>query len=336
MPEIILDPELPIIDPHHHLWDLAHLRPMAATIGHPIDGLIEHAAVYLFDQLRADTASGHNIIATVFMECGAFYRADGPEAMKPVGEVEFVNGVAAQSASGLYGDLRACAAIVGHADLAAGDAVAAVLEAEVAAGNGRFRGIRHIAAYDADPGILGALARAPDHVMDSDGFRAGFAHLGRLGLSFDAWIVEPQIDELTGLARAFPQTSIILDHVGTPLNIGRYAGKLTERFEPWRTAIRELATCPNVSVKLGGLGMPYCNLRDGSSQRLADLWRPYVDTCITAFGANRCMFESNFPVDGWACDYPTLWNAFKRLAAGASADEKAALFSQTAARVYGL
>jgi predicted TIM-barrel fold metal-dependent hydrolase len=172
--------------------------------------------------------------------------------------------------------------------------------------------------------------------MASDGFRAGFAHLGRLGLSYDAWILEPQIGEVTALARAFPGTSIILDHVGTPLNIGRYAGKLAERFGPWRDAIHELATCPNVSVKLGGLGMPFCNLRAEGSQALAELWRPYIETCIVAFGVDRCMFESNFPVDGWGCDYVTLWNSFKRIAAGASADEKTALFSGTAARVYGI
>ena len=259
-----------------------------------------------------------------------------------MGEVEFVNGVAAQSASGLYGSSRACAGIVGHADLLRGDGAGAVLEAEVAAGNGRFRGIRHLAAHDADAGVLGPLAHTPAGIYADAGFRTGFAHLARLGLTFDAWVLEPQIAEVTDLARAFPDTPIVLDHVGTPLGIAAYAGRLDERFGVWRDAVRELASCPNVVVKLGGLAMPFAGFPGMSpdvrlgSEELAALWRPYVETCIEAFGASRAMFESNFPVDRWGADYPTLWNAFKRLAAGASADEKRDLFAGSAARFYGL
>ena len=340
MTEEILDPDLPIIDPHHHLWDRRGFQAPAGS--HPFLRILGRTPYYMFDELRADAGSGHRVVGTVFVECGAFYRADGPDSMKPVGEVEFVNGVAAQSASGAYGELRACAAIVGHADLLAGDAVAAVLGAEIAAGNGRFKGIRHAGSYDADPAVLGPLVRAPAHLLASDSFRAGFAHLSRLGLSFDAWILEPQIGEVTDLARAFPDTQIVLDHVGTPLDIGSYSGKLGERFDIWRKAIQDLAACPNVSVKLGGLGMPFCGAPEQradqppSSQDLAAHWKPYIDTCIEAFGPERGMFESNFPVDRWAGEYATVWNAFKRLAAGASPEEKRALFAGTAAKIYGV
>jgi L-fuconolactonase len=343
--EDILDPDLPIIDPHHHLWDVTPLLPRMPEVAHPFGSITRASPRYLFEELLADCrGTGHNVIGTVFLQCSAFYRADGASEMRPVGEVEFVNGVAARSASGLYGPFRACAGIVGQADLTLGDRVAAVLEAEIAAGGGasggRFRGIRHIGAWDADAEVLGPLAHAPAGLYADATFRAGFAHLGRLGLTFDAWVLEPQIGEVTDLARAFPQQPIVLDHVGTPLGLGSYAGKQEERFARWADAIRDLATCPNVTVKLGGLAMPFCALPGlgpdarPSSQVLADLWRPYVETCIAAFGAERAMFESNFPVDRWGADYATLWNAFKRIAAGASDDEKRALFAGTAARFY--
>lgn len=338
-PEAILDPDLPIIDPHHHLWD--RRVPSQTPPVHGFDKAIALSPRYLLDELMADLKSGHNIRATVFVECRAMYRAIGPEADKPLGETEFVNGIAAMSASGLYGAARVAAAIVGRVDLMTGDAAGAALDAHVARAPERFRGIRHAAPYDADPAVLGPLGgRATEGALASDAFRAGFKHLGRLGLSFDAWMLEPQIPDVTDLARAFPDTSIILDHVGTPLGIGAYAGRLEERFGVWQASMRDLARCENVTVKLGGLAMPFCDLpgflsepRLGS-EALAAAWRPYIETCIEAFGPDRCMFESNFPVDLGACDYPTLWNALKRIAAGASADEKTALFSGTAARVY--
>ncbi|MDP1631934.1 MAG: amidohydrolase family protein [Caulobacter sp.] len=340
-PEAILDPDLPIIDPHHHLWDRP-LPPPAGPVGHPFEDVVRLSPRYLLDELRADAGSGHNITATVYVQCGAFYRADAAPEMAPIGEVEFVNGVAAMSASGIYGPMRACAGIVGHADLMLGDGAAAVLEAEVRAGGGRFKGIRHTNAQDPDPAVLGPMSHTPPGLLGETAFRAGFARLAPLGLSFDAWMLEPQLPELIDLARAFPETDIILDHLGTPLGIGAYAGRRDERFGVWRDNIRELAKSPRVAVKLGGLAMPFPGFPglDGrsrpTSQALADLWRPYVETCIEAFGAERCMFESNFPVDLWGCDYATLWNAFKRIAAGASDAERADLFAGTARRVYRL
>jgi predicted TIM-barrel fold metal-dependent hydrolase len=341
MPEAILEPDLPIVDPHHHLWDRRnYATPQAPE--HPFMTAIADARRYLLDELLADTGSGHNVIATVFVECGAMYKADGPAELRVVGETEFVNGVAAMAASGIYGATRACAGIVSRADLLLGDGVAPVLEAHIAAGGGRFRGIRNSASYDADPDVLGPLNRVEAGLYLRDDFRAGFRHLGRRGLSFDAWLLEPQLPDLIDLARAFPETTIVLDHVGTPLGRGRYTGKLEERFPVWRDNVRQLSKSPNVVVKLGGLAMAFCNFPSFlaeprvPSEQLAKEWGPYIETCIEAFGAERCMFESNFPGDMGSCSYAVLWNAFKRLAAGASADEKTALFSGTAKRVYRL
>ncbi len=342
MTEDILEPDLPMIDPHHHLWDL---RPLLPAFPEPRHGFLEAiagAAYYTFDALYADTHSGHKIVGTVFMECGAFYDASRDKAMKPVGEVEFVNGVAAQGASGLYGNYRPCAGIVGHADLTLGDAVKPVVEALIAAGNGRFRGIRHAAAWDADPEVLGPPFHAPQGLYGSDAFREGFAAYGEYGLTFDAWLLEPQLSDVLDLARAFPDQTIVLDHCGTPLNIASYRGKLTANFERWKDNIANIAECPNVSVKLGGLGMAFCGMPEKGpdhgcgSQELAEQWGPYIETCIEAFGPQRAMFESNYPVDRWGASYPVLWNSFKRLASGASAEEKHALFAGTAARTYGI
>jgi len=338
--EPILEPDLPIVDPHHHLWDFsARVRDMPPP-SHPFDHVGRLSPRYLIEELSADLRRGHNVRATVYMECGAMYRTDGPDAFKPVGETEFVTGVAAMSASGIYGPARACAGIVGHADLRAGSSVAAVLEAHVAAAGGRFRGIRQSASYDADPNVLGMLAHTEPHRFLSPDFRKGFAELAKLGLSFDAWLLEPQLPEVIDLARAFPQTSIIIDHVGSPLGIGAYTGRRAERFDIWRKSIGELAALPNVTMKIGGLGMAFIgfdsHLSDppAASEVLAAEWRPYVETCIEAFGATRCMFESNFPVDRCGATYDALWNAFKRITANASADEKTALYSGTACRIY--
>ena len=328
--EEILEPDLPIVDPHHHLWD----RPGPG-------------GRYLLDELLADLASGHRIVATVFAQCGSMYRAGGPEALRPVGETEFVNGIAAMSASGGYGPARVCAGIVGHADLTLGDRVQAVLEAHLRAGGGRFRGIRQNTlrdaaahAYYGQPSMT--LFNQPPGLLADPGFRAGFARLAPLGLSFDASLAHPQLPELTALARAFPGTGIVLDHVGFPLGIGAYAARRAAVFADWSASIRALATCPNVAVKLGGLGMTMIGFayhdepEPPSSERLAAAWRPYVETCIEAFGAERCMFESNFPVDKAAYSYAVFWNACKRLTRGASATERQALFSGSAARVYRL
>jgi L-fuconolactonase len=332
--EAVIEPDLPIVDPHHHLWDRRAGGPRA----HAFDEILHRYPRYLLDDLLADTADGHRVMATVFVECRAMYRAAAPEPLQPVGEVEFVNGVAAMSASRAYGPTRAAAAIVGKADLLLGDAVAPVLEA-LAAASGRFRGIRHSASADPDAAVLGPLARTPAGLYRADAFRAGFARLAERGLTFDAWLLEPQLPDLIDLARAFPEQPIVLDHLGTPLGIASYAGRRDERFGAWRDSIRGLAGCPAVAVKLGGLAMPFCGFDPPPPDRVAsawwaEQWRPYIETCIEAFGPERCMFESNFPVDKIGCDYRTLWNAFKRLAAGCSATEKAALFAGTARRFY--
>ncbi len=321
--EPVMEPELPIVDPHHHLWDRPTWR-------------------YMLSDLLADLNAGHKVVATVFVQCRAFHRASGPEEMKPVGETEFVNGVAAMSASGGYGPARICAGIVGHADLRLGARVEKVLEAHLRAGGERFRGIRHITAWDADPVMLNPGYPMPSRLMEDAAFREGFTKLAAMDLTFDAWLYHPQIPELTSLARAVPEARIVLDHVGGPLGIGGYAGKREEVFATWRPAIRELASCPNVHVKLGGLGMRINGFgfdehpEPPSSEQLAAAWKPYVETCIEAFGARRCMFESNFPVDKGSYSYLVGWNAFKRLASDASVADKADLFSGTATRFYRL
>jgi L-fuconolactonase len=341
MAEAILEPDLPIVDPHHHLWDRRGY-PTPDGTEHPFMTAIAEARRYLLDELMADTGSGHNVKATVFVECGAFYKADGPADLRVVGETEFVNGVAAMSASGTYGDFRACAGIVSRADLTLGDGVAPVLEAHIQAGGGRFRGIRNSASFEADKAVLGPLNRVEAGLYLSAPFRKGFAHLAPMGLTFDAWLLEPQLPDLIDLARAFPDQAIVLDHVGTPLGRGSYEGRLPERFGAWRDNIRALAKSENVVVKLGGLAMAFCNFPSflaeprAPCEQLAAEWGPYIETCIEAFGPERCMFESNFPVDMGSCSYATLWNAFKHIAKGYSADDKAALFSGTATKVYRL
>lgn len=319
-----LDPDLPIIDAHHHLWDRPGWR-------------------YLLDELLADIREGgHRIVATGFMQAQAMLRADGPPELRTVGETEFANGVAAMAASGTYGPTRACAWIVGQADLRLGAAVEAVLEAHILAGGGRFRGVRHITVWDADASLMNPLSAGPPGVLGDARFREGFARLAPLSLSFDAWLFHPQLDELTSLAQAFPDTTIVLDHLGGVLGAGAYAGRRDEVFARWSASIRALARRPNVAVKLGGLGMRIngFGFEQGpappSSEALAAAWRPYLETCIEAFGADRCMFESNFPVDKGSCAYGTVWNAFKRVAHGLGEEDRRALFSGTAARIYRL
>ena len=282
--EEIIDPARPIVDPHHHLWDRGGQR-------------------YLIEEISSDLASGHHVIATVYVEGRSMYRAQGPEAFRPVGEVEFANGAAAMSASGGYGPAAVCAGIIGHVNLLLGGAARPVLEAEIAAGQGRFRGIRHSSAWDADADVAGIYATRPKGLLLDKTFRKGFACLAPLGLSFDAWLFHPQIGELTDLARAFPDTRIVLDHCGGPAGIGSYANRREEIFASWRASIQEIAKCPNVVVKLGGLAMRLLGYDfherplPPSSEELASAWRPYIETCIEAFGAERCMFESNFPPD---------------------------------------
>lgn len=321
--EPILDPDLPIIDTHHHLWE----RP-----GHR----------YMLHDFLADTGTGHNLVASVFVECHAMYRAHGPEEMRPIGETEFVAGQAAMSDSGLYGAARVAAGIVGFADLTLGDRVERVLEAHVRAGGGRFRGVRHSAAWDASPVIGNSQTATGPHLMMQPEFRAGLARLTALGLSLDAWAFHPQLADVVDLARAFPRATIVVGHVGGPLGYGPYTGKRDEVFAAWKAGVTALAKCGNTVMKLGGMMMRLgaydyrTQPAPPSSAELAALWRPYIEPCIELFGADRCMFESNFPVEKMGIGWAALWNAFKHIAARASAGEKRALFSGTARRVYRL
>src|SRR5262245_3076261 len=318
--EPVLDPALPIIDPHHHLWER------------------EGMTRYLLADLHDDTGAGHRVEATVFIECAWGYRADGPEELRPVGETETVAAIAATSAA--HGaEIRG---IVSFADMRLGDAVEDVLHAHGAAGTGRFRGVRHATAFDEDRRIRRTHTRPTAGLMGDEAFRRGVTRLAALDLSFDAWLYHPQIPELTALARAVPDGRFVLDHLGGPLGTGPYEGQRAEVLEQWRADIAELATCPNVTVKLGGIGMPVYGFgfdaqpEPPSSDALVAAWGQPITYVIEHFGADRCMFESNFPVDKMSCSYVTLWNAFKKIAASASPAEKADLFHGTAARVYRL
>ena len=318
--EDILEPDLPIVDAHHHLWD----RPSGR---------------YLLEELRADMAAGHNVRATVFIQCGYAYRTEGPAELRPVGETERVAAIAGQAvAAGAPG---VCAGIVGYCDFRLGDRVDAVLEAHVAAGAGRFRGIRQSAGWDA--AIVSTTSAVPPRGLLLDpAFRAGLARLGRFGLSYECSLYHPQLSELTSVARAFPDLPVLANHCGGLIRVGPHADDPAEAFSTWSAALSELAACPNVTLKLGGQAMPIRGVSwheeplPPSSGELATAWRPTMETCIEKFGASRCMFESNFPVDKGLCSYPVVWNAFKRLASGCSAGEKAALFHGTAERFYRL
>ena len=322
--EEILEPGLPIIDAHHHLWDRPGNR-------------------YLVDDYLADASTGHNIRASVFVECGAFYRKAAPALMAPVGEVEFANGMGAMAASGRYGDTLVAAGILGTADLRTGAKVGEVLDAETAAAGGRFRGIRFTAKWDADEELNTGRYKAPPQLMQDRDFRAGFAMLAPRKLSYDAMIYHPQLLELADLAREFPDRRIVVNHIGGLIAHTRaYLSRKDEAIGQWRSSMAELAKCPNVYVKLGGLGMRYLGLgadkldAPATSQKLAEVWGPYFEHCIEKFGPERCMFESNFPPDRESADYAMIWNAFKRVAARYSADEKRALFYGTAAKAYRL
>jgi L-fuconolactonase len=318
-----LDPELPICDPHHHFWDFRTSR-------------IPYQR-YLLHELIADIGCGHNVRSTVFIEARAMYRADGPVEFRPVGEVEFVQGLAAASGSGLYGACRAAAAIVGHADLKLGDRVEPVLEALQAASRNRFRGIRHIVTWDADPRVE---SREKEGLLSTAEFRAGARALGRIRLSLDTISCFPQLPEMVAFARAVPEVTIIVNHLGGLNRTGPFAGRDDEVMTAWRSGMTELAKCPNVLLKLGGIGMPRFgfdwHLRDKpiGSEELAQDMAPLMRFCIEQFGPDRCMFESNFPVDKVSFSHHVLYNAFKRFSKEYSPAERAALFHDTAVRAY--
>ena len=316
--EPVLDPGLPIIDPHHHIWDQVDQR-------------------YLLPELQADTATGHDIRATVFIQCSAQYDMAEPPERRPLGETRFMTQVA-EAAAGA--PTRACAGIVGLVDLTLGDRVTPLLEAHVAAAGGRFRGVRNRTAWDASAALRSNLESPPPGPLGLPEFRVGARRLAAMGLTLDVWAYHPQLPLLLEVARAVPELTIIVDHCGGPLGLGPY--RRDAIFAEWHASILALSTCPNVMMKLGGLAMDvggydfHQHPLPPNSATLAEVWRPTIEACIAAFGVQRCMFESNFPVDKGMCSYPVLWNAFKRLAVGASPDERRALFSDTAARVYRL
>ena len=325
--EPALEPDLPICDPHHHFWDGR-------------DDRVEPR--YMLAELLADTDSGHNIASTVFIEARAMYRADPPMELRPVGEVEFVQGIAAQSASGMYSRTRAAHGIVGHANLHLGDDVRRVLEALQAASPNRFKGIRHGVGWDPHPEIPIVGAYPMPNQLASDDYRAGARVLAEMGLSLDVSLLHPQLPELADFARAVPNLTIVLNHVGGLMRIGPYAANPDEVMANWRAGIAAVAQCPNVVIKLGGVGMPRLGYdfhqreTPVGSEELAAAIDPVMRHCIEQFGPNRCMFESNFPVDKESFSYCVMWNAFKRMSADFSAGERADLFHDTAARAYRL
>ena len=317
-----LEPGLDIVDAHHHLWD--HVEPP-----------------YLLDELLADTASGHRVTQTVFIECGWGWQPDAADpALLAVPETAAVAALAAES------ERRGgavIAGIVGHADLRLGAAATGrALDALAEAGQGRFVGIRHATARNRDPGIPNPRTEPVEFLMGDPAWRAGFAELARRGLTYDAWLYHPQIPQLVELARAFPDATIVLDHLGGPLGAKSYRDRADEVLADCRVSLTAAASCPNVSLKLGGIGMPvlgglwHRGPRPATSTELVDRWGSHIRWCIDTFGPDRCLFESNFPVDAASCSYVVLWNAFKRLSQGYSATERAALFAGTARRVYGL
>jgi L-fuconolactonase len=318
-----IEPDLPICDAHHHLWDGPGVRGQ-----------------YLVDHFLKDATSGHHIVSTVFVECGSRYRNDGPEEMQPVGETEFVETLTSAIAKDPLMTPKIASAIIGFIDLTKGDGALPVIEAHLATGKGRFRGVRQSCTWDTDPTII-SLAKG-EGLMWEPSFREGFGFLQRYGLVFDAWQYFTQLMELADLAREYPDTTIVVNHTGGLLGTGRHKEHARAVREVWKRGMAELASCPNVMVKLGGLGMARCGFgwheqtTPPSSIELAEVMAPYLLFCIHTFGVDRCMFESNFPVDRLSYSYGVLWNAFKRVCKGFSADELAALFHDTAARVYAL
>jgi L-fuconolactonase len=322
--EDVIDPDLPIVDAHHHLQEDSRGR-------------------YLFEESVADMATGHNFVATVHVQARSMLRSTGPAHLRDIGEIEFARGVAAMAATGLYGGVRICEGIVGWADLRLDPGkVAEILDASEEAAGGRFRGIRQIA-----PWVDGELAKsmplnAPEGLLRDPDFRLGFAEFARRGHSFDAWLFHPQLDDVALLADAFSDTPIILNHLGGRLGIGQYASRFEEEYARWKAAIRDLARRPNVFVKVGGLGMLYGGFdfhtrsRAPTSEDLAKAWGPFIREAIDAFGPSRAMMESNFPVDSQTASFPVIWNALKRATLNYTASERAMMFHGAAQRVYRL
>lgn len=314
-----LDPDQRIVDAHHHLYERPGIR-------------------YLLEEYKTDLASGHNVQATVFVQARYMLRDSGPESMRSVGETEFATAVAEECES--TGGVRVGAAIVGQADFTLGDGVRPVLEAHIAAGGRRFRGIRHVAAWDEDASLLNSNYPTTPDILSAPAFRAGFSHLAPLDLTFDAWIFYTQLAQLAALARAFPGTAIVLNHCGGIVRTGRHLPLRNDVYPKWLAGMRDLAACPNVMVKLGGLGMPLSGFatptNTASSQELAQIWRPWIEQCVELFGTKRCMYESNFPADSVSHSYGVGWNAMKRIASGLDQNGKDDLFWRSATCFYKL
>ena len=321
--EETLEPDIPICDPHHHFWDMR-------------DEYIPYHR-YLLHELAADIGSGHNVRSTVFIEARSMYRADGPEEMRAVGEVEFVQGLAAASASGLYGPGRAAAAIIGRADLNLGEDVRPALEAMRAASPNRFRGIRHSVGWDPHPEVVN---RDAEGRLPSAEYRAGAKVLADMGLCLENSLYFPQLHELADFAQAVPNLPIVLNHIGGLLRDGPYANRDDEVLPAWREGLAAVAKCPNVVMKLGGVGQVrfgfdwHTRAKPIGSEELSQALSPLMGYCIEQFGPERCMFESNFPVDKRSYSYNVVYNAFKRLSKNYSATERAAMFHDNAVRVY--
>ena len=316
--EPILEPALPIVDAHHHLW-------------------IRGEVPYLLREFATDLRTGHNVVATVFAECHSMYRASGPQPLRSAGEMEFIAGIAAMSDSGAFGANGVCRAAVGNAELTLGAAVQPLLDGLTSASGGRFRGVRASVCWDTSDALHRAAPRAG--MLGERAVRDAIAVLERRGLTFDCWLYHPQLPELTAVADAFPNLTIVLNHAGTPILGGPYRDRLDEVQTRWLADMKALAQRENVVVKLGALPARFRTRDDPrktppSSEEIAAAWQPWLVDCIETFGARRCMFESNFPVHKNWMSYPVLWNAFKRIASSASADEKLDLFAGTARRVY--
>ncbi|WP_425072125.1 amidohydrolase family protein [Sagittula sp. S175] len=314
--EDILAPGQPILDAHHHLWDRPEGRYRAA-------------------ELMADVRAGHDVRASLYVQCRTGYRTDGPEPLRPVGEVETV-------LDWTRGQDRFPAGIVAMADLQLGDAVRPVLEALTEAGQGRVKGIRNSTAWHADPAVQSNPAPPPDGLLRSAAFLAGARAVAGAGLCLDVWAYETQLDEVRALARALPDLTVIVDHCGGPLGVGQHDRFDPDNFHDWRAALASVAALPNTRIKIGGFGLRVFGWRYADaalppkSETLAQDWQPWVETCLDLFSPDRAMFESNFPVDKGQFGYRALWNAFKRLAAPLGQDDKDALFWRSAARTYGI
>jgi len=323
--EPILDADLPIVDSHIHLFDLPNNR-------------------YMLDDYLADAQGGHNVVASIYCETQTFARKDGPEWLRPLGEVEFANGVAAMTATGRYGKCAVGAGIIGHANLTFGSGIGELLDRCMAAAPDRYRGIRHVTLDypDERPFKFVMTYRPPAGLLNTPGFPLGLAELQKRGLTYDAAVYDPSLPRLTELVDPFPDLTVVLNHIGMPVGVDMTADEKADLFRTWSANLRKIAERPNVVCKVGGLGMPIFGFgleeRDEAVgyQQLAEAWRPYFETAIEIFGAGRCLFESNFPPDGRSGGYIPTLNAYKHLMRAYSADEKASFFARNAARVYRL